>query len=150
MEKDYKTVCREVWEKFILIYGGGPAIIRCEQSIYSEPAPEEVEAYRHISSIQQLQSPRNITKVKPFPEKLGPNDNLDRKLNIFEKRVSMKKIEHNQSKNSMLAAQLQKIKETNERHLKSTNGDKLSVKIKSSKEVKITDTTLICESSSSD
>jgi hypothetical protein len=62
----------------------------------------------------------------------------------------MKKTENNQSKNSMLVAQLQKIKETNERHLKSTNSDKLSVKIKSSKEVKITDTTLICESSSSD
>jgi hypothetical protein len=30
-----------------------------------------------------------------FQEKLGPNDNIDRKLNIFEKRVSMKKIEHN-------------------------------------------------------
>lgn len=51
MEKDYKTVCREVWEKFSMIYGGGPAIIRCEQSIYSEPAPEEIEAYRTISAI---------------------------------------------------------------------------------------------------
>ncbi len=95
MEKDYKTVCREVWEKFSMIYGGGPAIIRCEQSIYSEPAPEEVEAYRTISQITQLQSPRTINKVKMFQEKLGPNDNIDRKLNIFEKRVSMKKIEHN-------------------------------------------------------
>jgi hypothetical protein len=28
-EKDYKTVCKEVWEKFTMIYGGGPAIIRC-------------------------------------------------------------------------------------------------------------------------
>lgn len=51
MEKDYKTVCREVWEKFSMIYGGGPAIIRCEQSIYSDPAIEEIEAYRTIFAI---------------------------------------------------------------------------------------------------
>ena len=34
-ELDYKTVKKEVWKKFMNIYGGGPAIIRDKPYIYS-------------------------------------------------------------------------------------------------------------------
>jgi len=37
MDKDYKSVCKEVWDKFNNIYGGGPVIIRKTSDIYSEP-----------------------------------------------------------------------------------------------------------------
>lgn len=70
IEKDYKTVCKEVWEKFNLIYGGGPAIIRLQQNIYSDPAPEEVEAYKLLTNIQLTQSPRGVIKVQKLPQKL--------------------------------------------------------------------------------
>ena len=40
-EKDYKTVKKEVWDKFSKIYGGGPAIIREKPYIYSAAVDEE-------------------------------------------------------------------------------------------------------------
>jgi hypothetical protein len=55
-------------------------------------------------------------KLKPALEKLGTAEN-DRKLNIFEKRVSLKKAEVSQVKSSMLAAQFMKLRETTERVL---------------------------------
>lgn len=89
-------------------------------------------------------------KLKPSLEKLGTIDN-DRKLNIFEKRVSLKKAEVSQVKNSMLAAQFIKLRETNERALlsgKSEAKNECKQADGKAKEVKITDTTLIAESSS--
>lgn len=47
----------------------------------------------------------------------------DRKLNIFGKRVSLKKAEINQHKSSMLAAQLIKLRETTERILLSNKSE---------------------------
>lgn len=38
IERHYKTVCKQVWEKFYKIYGGGPVIIKKEPEIYSEDA----------------------------------------------------------------------------------------------------------------
>ena len=35
VELDYKTVKKEVWSKFIKIYGGGPQIVREKPYIYS-------------------------------------------------------------------------------------------------------------------
>ena len=40
VELDYKTVKREVWTKFIKIYGGGPAIVRDKPYIYSAAIEE--------------------------------------------------------------------------------------------------------------
>ena len=41
MELDYKTVKKEVWAKFIKIYGGGPSIIREKPFIYSNAVDEK-------------------------------------------------------------------------------------------------------------
>jgi len=41
VELDYKTVKKEVWSKFIRIYGGGPSIIREKPSIYSNAIEEQ-------------------------------------------------------------------------------------------------------------
>jgi hypothetical protein len=35
VELDYKTVKKEVWSKFMRIYGGGPSIVREKPYIYS-------------------------------------------------------------------------------------------------------------------
>ena len=40
-ERDYKTVKKEVWDKFSKIYGGGPAIIREKPYIYSASVEEK-------------------------------------------------------------------------------------------------------------
>ena len=40
-ERDYKTVKKEVWDKFSKIYGGGPAIIREKPYIYSAAVDEK-------------------------------------------------------------------------------------------------------------
>ena len=40
VELDYKTVKKEVWSKFIKMYGGGPSIVREKPSIYSNPIEE--------------------------------------------------------------------------------------------------------------
>ena len=41
VELDYKTVKKEVWAKFIKIYGGGPSIIREKPFIYSNAVDEK-------------------------------------------------------------------------------------------------------------
>ena len=40
-ERDYKTVKKEVWEKFLKIYGGGPAIVRDKPYIYSNQVEDK-------------------------------------------------------------------------------------------------------------
>ena len=40
-EKDYKTVKKEVWDKFSKMYGGGPAIVREKPYIYSAAIEEK-------------------------------------------------------------------------------------------------------------
>ena len=41
VELDYKTVKKDVWSKFIKIYGGGPSIIREKPYIYSNAIEEQ-------------------------------------------------------------------------------------------------------------
>ena len=52
IELDYKTVKRDVWSKFITIYGGGPSIVREKPEIYSTPV--EVN---HVPAAARLRSP---------------------------------------------------------------------------------------------
>ena len=56
-EKDYKTVKKEVWDKFSKIYGGGPAIVREKPYIYSA----DVEEFKSPIALNRLKSssPRN-------------------------------------------------------------------------------------------
>ena len=61
-EKDYKTVKKEVWDKFSKIYGGGPAIIREKPYIYSaaveEKSPITLSRQRSIDHYGGKISPR--------------------------------------------------------------------------------------------
>ena len=61
-ERDYKTVKKEVWEKFTKIYGGGPAIIREKPYIYSNPIedkpPVVIQRQKSIDPVKRTVSPR--------------------------------------------------------------------------------------------
>lgn len=50
-EKDYKTVKKEVWDKFSKIYGGGPAIVREKPYIYS-------------ADVEEMKSPITLNRLK--------------------------------------------------------------------------------------
>lgn len=50
-EKDYKTVKKEVWDKFSKIYGGGPAIVREKPYIYS-------------ADVEEMKSPITLNRMK--------------------------------------------------------------------------------------
>ena len=72
MELDYKTVKKEVWCKFIKIYGGGPSIVREKPYIYStavednpiplarlrspSPSGAQIRGIKKNSSIQEVSS----------------------------------------------------------------------------------------------
>ena len=66
VELDYKTVKKEVWSKFIKIYGGGPSIIREKPYIYSATVVEDVPAagMRHPSPLPA--APRAGKKTGSF------------------------------------------------------------------------------------
>ena len=57
-ERDYKTVKKEVWDKFSKIYGGGPAIVREKPYIYSAAVEERSPSALHR---QKSGSPRAKT-----------------------------------------------------------------------------------------
>jgi len=60
VELDYKTVKKEVWSKFIRIYGGGPSIVREKPYIYSTAVEENpIQASR-----LQNPSPMSAARVK--------------------------------------------------------------------------------------
>ena len=60
IELDYKTVKRDVWSKFITIYGGGPSIVREKPEIYSTPVEENLIP----AAGMRVQSPPNNQRVK--------------------------------------------------------------------------------------
>ena len=54
-ERDYKTVKKEVWDKFTKIYGGGPAIVREKPYIYSNPIEDKpISALARQKSIDPI------------------------------------------------------------------------------------------------
>jgi hypothetical protein len=48
----YRGVCQNVWEFFVKVYGGGPAIARTELDLYSKPFifPEKNIAAEDLAS----------------------------------------------------------------------------------------------------
>lgn len=52
VELDYKTVKKEVWSKFIKIYGGGPSIVREKPYIYSAAVEDNP-----VPAAARMQSP---------------------------------------------------------------------------------------------
>ena len=63
VELDYKTVKKEVWSKFVKLYGGGPAIVRAKQQIYSQAIEENPIPAARIRSPSPMLAPRG-TKLK--------------------------------------------------------------------------------------
>ena len=54
IELDYKTVKKDVWGKFIKIYGGGPQIIREKPYIYSAAVQENTIPASRLRSLSPL------------------------------------------------------------------------------------------------
>ena len=63
VELDYKTVKKEVWSKFVKIYGGGPSIVREKPYIYSTPIEENLVVIPRIRS-PSTSSPINAQRNK--------------------------------------------------------------------------------------
>ena len=55
VELDYKTVKREVWGKFVKIYGGGPSIVREKPYIYSAAVEDNPIPAARLRSASPLQ-----------------------------------------------------------------------------------------------
>ena len=68
-ERDYKTVKKEVWDKFTKIYGGGPAIIREKPYIYSNPVedrpPVVMSRQKSVDPVKRPISPRQKAYTNP-------------------------------------------------------------------------------------
>ena len=83
VELDYKTVKKEVWSKFIKIYGGGPSIIREKPYIYSSTVVEDVPA-------ASLRNPSPLPAAPRAGKKSGSfigndHDNSKKKLQLLDK-----------------------------------------------------------------
>ena len=59
VELDYKTVKKEVWGKFIKIYGGGPSIVREKPWIYSTPVEDNPIPLARLRSPSPIESGLN-------------------------------------------------------------------------------------------
>lgn len=57
-ELDYRAVKQEVWNKFVQIYGGGPAIIREKPDIYSPLVDESTLRVRSQSPLNVNAGPK--------------------------------------------------------------------------------------------
>lgn len=63
VELDYKTVKKEVWSKFVKLYGGGPAIVREKPQIYSQAIEE------NLIPAARLRSPSPMLTTKQRAKK---------------------------------------------------------------------------------
>jgi len=52
LEKDYKSVFKEVWDRFYKIYRGGPMVVRKGNDIYSEAGSDEELTFRQVAQQQ--------------------------------------------------------------------------------------------------
>lgn len=74
-ERDYKTVKKDVWEKFIKIYGGGPAIVRDKPYIYSNQV-EDKSPIRPATTKNLSNAGGNFFSRKKSQSTLEPNSAL--------------------------------------------------------------------------
>lgn len=116
IETDYKTVKKEVWSKFIKIYGGGPSIVREKPSIYSaavDDNPIPLARLRSPSPIESQFKGKRMAQLKPEDKAKLAND-ADQMLfgsdvvnsaaayeppqkNIFAKKLNKQKVAGNES-----------------------------------------------------
>jgi len=57
---DYKGVGKHVWQAFMLLYGGGPAIVRTTPNIYSTPLNQSKSSHLSIRDLAIINSIKNI------------------------------------------------------------------------------------------
>ena len=80
VELDYKTVKKEVWSKFIKIYGGGPSIVREKPFIYSTPVednPIPLSRLRSPSPIETSLKGKRMVSVQGDNSKSSYNQYLE-------------------------------------------------------------------------
>ena len=66
VELDYKTVKKEVWSKFIKIYGGGPSIVREKPYIYSNAVEDNPIPLARLRSPSPINDQIKGKKMAPI------------------------------------------------------------------------------------
>jgi len=94
VELDYKTVKKDVWTKFLKIYGGGPSIVREKPQIYSTPVEDgPVYAARLRSPSPLLRRVTSFEKAnevnKTLPKKNSKPDSSKSRLSKLTHAISV-------------------------------------------------------------
>jgi len=95
VELDYKTVKKEVWSKFVKLYGGGPAIVREKPQIYSQAIEENLIPAARLRSPSPMLTTKQRAKKEAMEfakqglrKKYGGQNQSKRPLNRMNSEVN--------------------------------------------------------------